>query len=342
MAGLPDGLFPALAAPLLFGAGIAASKALLADTDPVLLAGGLYLASGLGLGAWSLLAPRTEAPLRKPDLPWLAAVAVSGGIVGPLLLMLGLKALPANAASLLLNLEAALTALLAWAVFRENLGPRAAGGIACIIAGAAALSWQGSPSVGSFWGSLAVAGACLAWAVDNNLSQKLSAKDPVQVAAVKGLAAGSFNLALAFSLGASLPSGRSLGLMAAVGLLCYGLSLVCFLRALRLIGAARTGACFSLAPFIGAAAGVLLLGEDFSARLAAAASAMAAGLWLMGSERHEHSHLHEGLHEHRHSHDEHHHHEHPGAEAGKEHSHPHSHEGLSHSHPHQPDIHHRH
>jgi drug/metabolite transporter (DMT)-like permease len=187
-----------------------------------------------------------------------------------------------------------------------------------------------------------VAGACLAWAVDNNLSQKLSAKDPVQVAAVKGLAAGSFNLVLALSLGASLPSGRSLGLMAAVGLLSYGLSLVCFLRSLRLIGAARTGACFSLAPFIGAAAGVFFLGEPFSARLALAASAMAAGLWLMGSERHEHSHRHEGLHEHRHSHDEHHRHSHAGGEGSGEHSHPHSHEGLGHSHPHQPDIHHRH
>ncbi|MBI5240250.1 MAG: EamA family transporter [Elusimicrobia bacterium] len=339
----PQGMVPALAAPLLFGLGIAASKALLAQADPVLLAGGLYLCSGLGLAAWSALRRGAEAPLRKPDLPWLAAVAVSGGIIGPVLLMLGLKAMPANAASLLLNLEAALTALLAWAFFRENLGARSAGGIACIVAGAAALSWQAGPSWGSSWGAWAVAGACLAWALDNNFSQKLSAKDPVAVAAVKGLCAGTFNLVLAASLGTRLPQAQDLLFIGLVGLLGYGLSLVCFLRALRLIGAARTGACFSLAPFIGAAAGVLFLGEPFSARLAAAAAAMAAGLYLMGTERHEHAHRHEGLsHEHLHSHDEHHRHEHSGAEHGAEHSHSHSHEGPTHSHPHQPDIHHRH
>jgi len=341
LAGRALTLLPALAAPALFGLGVAACKPLLAGVDPLVMAGGLYLCSGLGLGAWRLFSRGAEAPLGRKDWPWLAGAVVLGGVVGPALLMSGLRLIPANTASLLLNLETVLTVLVAWALFREPVGALGAWGMGLIVLGGAVLSWSGG-ALGFSWGALAVVGACLAWALDNNLSQRVSGKDPVQTAAVKGVVAGAFNLALGLSLGAPLPAPHAWGRMALIGVLGYGLSLVFFLRSLREIGAARTGTYYALAPFIGAAAGLLFLGEPLSARFSAAALLMGAGVWLTLSQRHEHAHSHRDVHEHVHEHDEHHRHEHPeGAPGGATHAHSHSHEGLTHTHPHEADIHHR-
>jgi drug/metabolite transporter (DMT)-like permease len=339
----------ALWSAALFGASTPLAKLLLgAGLDPWLLAGLLYLGSGIGLAIVELIRRArgggpAEAPLRRVDLPWLALVVLSGGVAGPVLLMIGLAATPATAASLLLNLEGLATMAIAWLMFRENVDRRLLAGAAAILAGAGVLSWQGGPG-GIGWGMLAIAGACLAWGIDNNLTRKLSAADPVQIALIKGLAAGAVNLALAMAIRPQLPEAATIAGAALLGFFGYGVSLVMFVLALRHLGAARTGAYFSTAPFLGAVLAVAMLGEPVTWQLAVAGALMAAGVALHLVERHEHEHAHEALeHEHRHVHDAHHRHAHlPGDPAGEPHTHPHRHAPLVHKHPHYPDLHHRH
>ena len=344
------GVAYALGAAALFGASTPFAKKLLPEVEPWLLAGLLYLGSGLGLALYRLLDSRRsrkagkEASLTRKDAPWLAGAILCGGVIGPLLLMVGLRLTPASSASLLLNLEGVFTALLAWFVFKENFDARIAWGMALISLGAAVLSWVGKPVAGVPWGSLAVVGACLAWALDNNLTRKVSAADPVQIAMLKGLCAGSVNVALGLLLGAKFPAMGTLLASTVIGLLGYGVSLTFFVLALRHLGTARTGAYFSLAPFVGALVSIALLGESFSTGLLVAAGLMGCGVWLHLTEKHEHEHPHDAMeHDHLHTHDEHHQHQHSGDEpAGEPHSHPHRHEPTTHSHPHYPDLHHRH
>jgi drug/metabolite transporter (DMT)-like permease len=341
------GILLALLSAALFGASTPLAKILLGSVSPWLMAGLLYLGAGVGLA--SLVAFRrmtgravAEAPLRKSDLPWLAAVIASGGFLGPLCLMFGLARTDAASASLLLNLEGLATMGIAWVAFHENVDRRLLVGAFAILAGAGLLSWQGNASLDG--GALLIAAACLFWGIDNNLTRKLSSADPVQIAMLKGLGAGAFNLTLAVWLNPSLPAIEATLAVAVVGFIGYGVSLVLFVLALRHLGTARTGAYFSLAPFIGATLSLALLEEPLTLRLIAAGSLMALGLWLHLTERHEHEHLHEGIeHEHRHRHDEHHQHSHgPDLAAGEPHSHKHRHEAFAHRHPHYPDIHHRH
>ena len=343
------GIGPALLAAVLFGASTPLAKLLLTDIPPLLLAGLLYAGSGLGLGGWLLarrLRPRepdAETPLRRKDTPWLAGAVLFGGVLGPVLLMLGLARTPASSASLLLNLEGVLTASLAWVVFRENVDARIFLGMLAIIAGGVFLSWTEAPT-GLPWGSLAIAAACACWAIDNNLTRVVSGGDPVQVAAIKGGIAGAVNISIGLALGYRLPDAAHLASAAVVGLAGYGISLVAFVLALRHLGAARTGAYFSTAPFVGAALSLLLLRESPSLAFWIAGALMAIGVWLHVSERHEHLHVHEVMeHEHLHSHDEHHQHVHDFEWDGSEtHAHPHRHDPMTHSHPHYPDLHHRH
>src|SRR5947209_16413799 len=223
----------ALASAALFGASTPFAKVLLGEgVSPWLLAGLLYLGSGLGLAVLQLGrkaagASLAEAPLRRADLPWLALVVLSGGIIGPVLLMFGLATTAASTASLLLNLESLATMALAWVIFGENVDRRLLAGAAAILAGAVLLSWQGGPERFD-WGGLAIAGACLAWGLDNNLTRRLSAADPVQIALIKGLAAGAVNLVLALIAGAQLPSASAIGGAALIGFIGYGVSLVLF------------------------------------------------------------------------------------------------------------------
>ena len=338
----------ALASAALFGASTPFAKLLIGRIDPWMLAGLLYAASGAGLLAIMALrrglgARPGEAPLRRADLPWLAGVILFGGVAGPVLLMLGLAATTASAASLLLNLEGLATMAIAWIVFRENVDRRILAGALAILAGAVLLTWSGG-AMGFGWGALAIAGACLAWGIDNNLTRKLSSADPVQIATIKGLAAGAINLAIAFGLGASLPGAGAIAAGAVVGFLGYGVSIALFVLALRHLGTARTAAYFSTAPFLGAVLALALFAEPITWQLAAAGLLMAAGVWLHLAERHAHEHTHEPMeHEHRHVHDEHHRHAHDGAAATTEpHSHWHAHEEGRHGHPHFPDLHHRH
>lgn len=344
------GIGAALLAALLFGASTPLSKFLVANIAPQLLAGLLYAGSGLGLGLWLLarrLRPQqgdAEAPLQRRDLPWLSGAVLFGGVLGPVLLMWGLSTTPASATSLLLNLEAVLTALIAWIVFRENVDIRIFLGMVAIVAGGVILSWTEAPPIGLPWGTLAIAGACACWAIDNNLTRSVSGGDPVQIAAIKGAVAGVINISVALAVGQRLPSLLPTLAAGVIGLTGYGISLVAFVLALRHLGSARTGAYFSTAPFVGAALSLLLLREAPTAGFWVGGSLMALGVWLHLTERHEHEHHHEAMeHEHLHVHDEHHQHPHDFAWDGREpHSHPHRHEPMTHTHPHYPDLHHRH
>jgi drug/metabolite transporter (DMT)-like permease len=278
------------------------------------------------------------------DLPWLAGAIAFGGVLAPVLLMAGLARTAASTASLLLNLEAVFTALLAWVAFRENVDRRILLGMAAIVAGGVLLSWPGKVAVSNIRGPLLIGAACLGWAIDNNLTQRVSAGDPVQIAGAKGLIAGIVNLALGLVLGGAVAVGPRIAAALAVGLVGYGVSLALYVLAMRDLGTARTGAYFGLAPFVGAAVSLLLFREAVTGRLLAAAAAMALGLWLHLSERHEHEHVHEPMrHTHRHVQDEHHQHERgPDDPPDEPHTHEHPHAHLVHRHPHYPDIHHRH
>jgi drug/metabolite transporter (DMT)-like permease len=345
-----QGIAAAILAAALFGVSTPFSKVLLGRIDPVLLAGLLYLGSGAGLAVWIglrrfLAKPRSqEARLRRGDFPWLAVAILAGGVIAPALLMFGLAVTPASSTSLLLNLEGVLTALLAWFVFKENFDHRIFAGMVAILSGAALLSWPAQLKLGASWGALAIAGSCLGWAIDNNFTRKVSAADPTQIAAIKGIVAGTVNTALGLFAGATLPKPLELASAGVLGFLCYGVSLTCFILALRHIGTARTGAYFSTAPFIGAIASLILLHEQPSLFFWVAGCLMVVGVWLHLTERHAHRHRHEPMsHEHLHRHDEHHRHKHqPTDPPGEPHSHVHQHDELTHSHPHYPDIHHRH
>lgn len=337
------GVPAALGAALLFGAGTPFAKLLLHNVTPWLLAGLLYLGSGIGLTLYRRLRRAPAVRLPRHEAPWFIGAIVSGGVIGPVLLMLGLTGMPASGASLLLNAEGVFTALLAWFAFKENFDHRIALGMVAIVAGALILSWPGEARFAGMWPALAVVGACFAWGIDNNLTRKVSLTDATWIASVKGLAAGSVNLALALMLGASLPPLPNLGGAMVVGFLAYGVSLALFVVALRHLGTARTGAYFSVAPFFGALL-ALAMGEPITLPLLFAGALMALGIWLHLTERHEHEHTHEALeHEHEHVHDEHHQHEHDyPVEAGAKHRHLHRHDVLTHTHSHFPDSHHRH
>lgn len=338
-------------AALLFGASTPAAKLLIGDMPPLLLAGLLYLGSGIGLGIFlALRLVRTSGTQRRAalgipraDVPWLLGAIVSGGVFAPALLMVGLARTSAAAASLLLNVEAVLTAVLAWVVFRENADRRIVLGMLAIVMGGALLSWEpGSPTFSV--GALLVVAACFFWAVDNNLTRKVSMNDAMLIACVKGALAGACNTSLAMVAGAQFPALSSLVSSLLVGFFGYGLSLTLFVVGLRTLGTARTGAYFSVAPLFGVVVSLFIWPEAPGAAFWGAAALMALGVWLHLHERHEHEHSHEPLvHSHSHRHDRHHRHRHDFAWGGEEpHAHLHRHEALTHKHPHYPDIHHRH
>jgi drug/metabolite transporter (DMT)-like permease len=340
----------AIAAAVLFGASTPVSKILLGRVDPMLLAGLLYLGSGLGLALWRLVRGRFQqgmnrkASLKATDLPWLGGAILAGGVVGPVLLMVGLKASSASSTSLLLNLEGVFTATLAWFVFKENFDGRIMLGMIAITIGCAIISWSGEDPFFISWGSLAVIAACFSWGIDNNLTRKVSVGDPVEIAAAKGLIAGTVNTAVALANGAVVPGPFTLIASACLGLFGYGLSLMFFVLSLRHLGTARTGAYFSLAPFIGVFLALTILGEGVTPNFLAGVVLMSVGVWLHLTECHEHEHWHDAFeHDHGHAHDEHHRHhrdhlsQHHGTSCQL-----HTHCELLHHHPHYPDIHHRH
>jgi drug/metabolite transporter (DMT)-like permease len=344
--------FPALGAALLFGASTPLAKLLVGDVSALLLAGLLYLGSGLGLSI--LLGLRrarehaseqaaTHLVIPRKEVPWLLGAIIFGGMLGPALLMVGLTQTTGASASLLLNVEGVLTAVIAWVVFRENADRQIVLGMLAIVAGGALLSWE--PGGASFsTGALFIVGACLCWAIDNNLTRKVSTNDAMLVAGLKGLVAGACNTALALANGASMPALPTVGASLLVGFFGYGLSLTLFVVGLRVLGTARAGAYFSVAPLFGVVISLAVWPSVPTPLFWAAAALMVLGVWLHVRERHQHEHSHEPLaHSHPHRHDEHHQHAHEfDWNSAEPHAHQHRHEVLTHKHPHYPDIHHRH
>ena len=309
----------------------------------------LYGGSCLGLLLLLIIKWVRGQPI--PSIPKAArwrfvGAVVAGGVVSPVLMVLGLRLTTASTASLLLNIEGVFTALVAWLVFRENAGRRVVVGMATVVVGGVLLSIDATDGVALNVGALLIVGACLGWAIDNNLTQAASSADPVVVAALKGFGAAAVNGIIAVALGQPVPPPATTALTMLVGFAGYGLSLALFVVGLRHLGTARTGAYFGLAPFVGAAISIAFFGEVLTGWVLAAGALMALGLWLHLSERHDHEHVHDGLeHEHHHTHDAHHQHLHEHGETdvdGEGHSHWHRHEAMTHSHPHAPDLHHRH
>ncbi len=337
----------AVSAAILFGASTPLAKLLVGNVSPVLLGGLLYLGSGVGLGLFRLIRDKgwKASGLQKGEWPWLLGAIFFGGMLAPVALMFGLKLTSGATASLMLNLESVLTAALAWVVFKENADRRIVLGMAAIVAGGVVLSWQpGGEGASSLIGVAAIAAACFGWAIDNNLTRKVSASDSVFIACVKGLLSGLMNCSIAFFIGNKFPALQTALSTMVIGLLSYGVSLVFFVLALRGLGAARSGAYFSAAPFIGSAVALIFFDEAASSTFWIASLLMALGVWLHLTESHEHEHRHDPVeHTHAHLHDEHHQHQHqPGVEAREPHDHWHRHEPMLHKHPHFPDIHHRH
>ena len=345
---------PILLSAVAFGLSIPLSKILLKDIPPVSMAGLLYVGAFAGLtlysGARRILARgrgtdpgRRFDPLRAGDFPWLAGAIVFGGVIGPVCLMEGLRRTSGASASLLLNLEGLATALLAVLLFREPAGRRTWTALAAMTVAGVLTSWDPASGRIEALGPLLVFAAMICWGLDNNLTRNISDKDPVLVGRIKGFVAGAFSLGLAAAAGERLPIGFPAAWALAVGAVCYGFSLVLFIESLKRLGAFRTGAFFGLAPFVGAAVALPVLGEPVRWALGPAVALMAFGAFLIAGEKHAHAHTHRPLtHTHSHAHtDLHHGHAHP-AIAKEVHSHEHDHPEREHAHGHWPDVHHRH
>ena len=343
-----SGVLFALLAACLFGASTPLAKLLIGDVPPVMLGGLLYLGSGVGLSAYRLVRDKSwqASGMQVGEWKWLAGATVFGGVLGPVALMYGLISTSGSMASLMLNLESVLTAVIAWVVFKESTDKRIVLGMLAIVLGGAVLTFQpdAQENGSSFWGLTAIALACTCWAIDNNLTRKVSASDPVFIACIKGLLAGIVNCTIATFMGVQFPDIQTTVVAMTLGLSGYGISLVFFVIALRELGTARTGAYFSTAPFIGSAVALVFMGETANAAFWIASVLMGLGVWLHISEVHEHEHTHEVFeHSHAHRHDQHHQHEHnEGQDIGETHVHWHLHAAIKHKHPHYPDIHHQH
>ena len=268
---------------LLFGGITPLAKLFLADVQPWMLAGLLFLGGGLGLLPIYLVCNQRYPSLdrlEKHDWRWLGASILVGGVIAPVLLTLGLVHTTAASASLLLNFECVFTALLAWTVFGERWRWQVFVGMLTIVAGGVVLAQGEKAGVGLTWGALLILGTCFHWALDSNFTSKIAMKDPLQVAMLKSGVAGAINVAIALSIGQPLPPLPTLCSVLGIGFLTSGITLLCFVMALRHLGASRAGAYFALSPFAGAGVSALVLKEGMNEALVVAAILMATGAAL--------------------------------------------------------------
>ncbi len=339
----------AFIAALFFGCIAPGAKLLSQTLPPQSMAGLMYLSAGMGLFVILLFRRNFKAAIsrvQKTDFKWFILATIFGGISGPAFLTYGINYISGSTASLLLNLEAVLTSLIAWFIFKEHFEKKIVYGIILILLGCLTLSFnsQMSSGVDTFLGFVLICLACLSWGIDNNVTRNISHLDPVLTASFKGLIAGSSNLFLGYLIGERLSAGTEVLMLSVLGFLGIGISLVAFIVSLGAIGTSRTGAIFSTAPFIGSLLSIVFLKEPLSLPFTFALMLMAGGLWFHLSEDHGHEHEHYELeHTHEHIHDEHHQHSHSVNDpTSVPHLHRHKHKQLIHKHPHFPDIHHQH
>jgi len=340
----------AILAATLFGLSTPFAKLLVGDIPPVALAGLLYLGAFLGLGFYVMLRRivsgqrvSSSSALQRADLPWLAGAILSGGILAPISLMVGLTLISGFSASLLLNMEGVATAIIATMLFKESLGRRLVIALVCVTTAGVLLSWDPSQGEWNIVGFTLLVLAGFGWGLDNNLTRNICGRDPVQIALAKGGVAGSASLAIAIALGSSIPIDSQIVWALILGALSYGASLVFFVLALQGLGSSRTGVFYSLGPFVGAIVSIVVLRESLGWVVLPAFVLMALGVLALVYERHSHKHEHEDItHTHIHSHgDSSHDHGHTEPVRGP-HNHEHTHKAAVHDHVHWPDIHHRH
>jgi drug/metabolite transporter (DMT)-like permease len=341
------GLHYAILSAILFGMSPVACKAIVGQMPSSLLAGLLYIGSGLGLTGVVL---RQTTPVYDilSSLSWrqwanLAGAIVSGGVAAPLFLAYGIRYGTATEVSLLLNFETVATTLLAWMIFHEHIGYRVWIGKLFIICASILVVLTGSGELQLSISGLSVIAACLLWGIDNNLTRELESLPASLLACMKGWSAGLFNVLLSLFLFRSPVTAFQVSGALVIGALSFGASLVLFIHALREIGSARTSTWFASGPFIGTILSVIVLGERPPGEYWVAALVMLSGMFFLYGEVHLHIHRHEQLdHSHPHVHDEHHLHEHDEGENEGKHGHLHVHKPVVHVHVHWPDIHHRH
>ena len=333
----------AILASVLFGASAPLSKIILGQIEPIPLASFLYIGSGIGLSLLQIFLTIgkkqniKEASLKKADISWLIGAIIAGGVIAPIILMISLKTTPASTTSLLLNFEGVATTLIAILFFKENIGKQLWKAIICITLASILLSWDFSNQWGFSIGALGIICACICWGIDNNFTRNISAKNPFTIVTIKGLIAGFFSLFLAFILNNHLPNIKVILITIILGFLCYGLSIVLFVFAMRELGSARTSALFGTAPFVGAILSFVICGDVPNLMFFVSLPIMIIGTVILLKEDHGHFHSHEFTeHEHKHCHsDSHHSHTHttnqPTAINGY-HSHVHIHEQIEHSH----------
>lgn len=336
----------AILAAFLFSLNSPFSKLLLEELSPAFLAALLYLGAGIGMSLFYLSRRsslrKKEAKLTKKELPFILGMILLD-IAAPILLMFGLTMTSAADASLLGNFEIVATALIALAVFGEAIGKRLWGALILITAGCLILSFQDIRNFSFTSGALPVLLASICWGFENNCTRMLSLKSPMEIVIIKGIGSGMGALIISLVMERPSFSLPLAGAACLLGFISYGLSIYFYVNAQRVLGAARTGAFYAFAPFLGVMLSFLLFREKLTAAFFAALFVFALGAYLASSEKHRHLHTHTALtHEHRHRHDDgHHDHSHPVPVKG-EHSHPHTHAPLTHTHSHTPDLHHTH
>jgi len=334
----------------LFGISPPLAKLLINDIPPVALAGLLYLGAFAGLSLYSVVIKKgtidpdkKAAPLERKDIPWLAGAILTGGIMGPILLLTGLTIVSGFSASLLLSLEGLATVMIAVFLFKENAGKRLWLALVCMTIAGVFLTWDPGQSKFSIVGPLLIISAMICWGIDNNLTRNISDKDPIQITKIKGFIAGTISLSLALILGMRISLDLTIAFALLLGSFSYGISLVLFIKALEGLGSSRTGAFFSFAPFIGAIASFIILREWIGWVMFPAVGFIIIGVWLIGNEKHSHTHLHKTVtHTHSHNHNDMHHLHRHSDTFHEHHTHEHTHMKLAHAHVHWPDTHHRH
>ncbi len=351
------GVLYVLAAAFFFGSAVPLTKLLLTNIAPVTLASLLYMGSGLFFSIFWLVRHKfftkshiREAPVERRDLPWIAGAVISGAVLATLVLMISLQYTPAATAAVLLGFEAVATTLVAVLVFHEPVGRRIWGALACITIACVVLAWDPTSPLGFSLAALGIILTCFLWGIDTNISRHVSGKNPIQVVAIKGLSGGLILTAIVFILDQPYPELSFIFAGMAVGILGFGgIMTICLLRSLRVLGAARAGALFSTNPVFGVIVSLLIFRELPESGFIIACIFIAAGIWLLVTEKHAHPHTHDALyHSHRHTHNDLHHDDHihgpeaPPVDKDGYHSHPHWHKPVKHDHPHRPDLHHRH
>ncbi|MDA8430524.1 MAG: EamA family transporter [Geobacteraceae bacterium] len=333
----------------LFGISPVLCKMVIGEMSPVLLAGLLYLGSGIGLSFVLIrqhinMIREIQSISRIHRLKLLCAV-LAGGVIAPLCLVYGIKYGRASEVALLLNLETVATTIIAWLIFKEQVSRYVWAGKVFIVLAAAIIILKSSEGLVFSASGILVVLACIFWGIDNNLTRDVDELPATALAAIKGYGAGLFNIILASVLGFGTIEAHQIGGALLIGALSYGASLVFFIGALRKIGSARSSTFFAIGPFIGVLSALVLLREQPPPFFWFATALMLAGALCLYRERHEHPHVHETIthrHQHTHDQDEHHRHLHDEADNVGPHDHYHVHERLTHSHVHWPDTHHRH